>query len=157
MLRITRLSPQLAVAGLLAPDDFAVVASLGFRTVINNRPDGEEMGQLTACQEALLARRLGLGYRHVPAAKHEVLDDAVLAPLAQALGQCAGPVLLHCRSGLRSAIMWAALEVDIGSMPDSLIARAQEGGIDLAAMRDELVERAAMRAARPAMRHREAA
>lgn len=142
MPKIGYLTPALAVAGVLQPADFAALAALGFRSVISNRPDGEEAGQLTAREEAVIAWREGLGFRHVPAAKHEVLEDHVLDELAHALSSLEGPVLLHCKSGLRSAIAWAAVAVKAGSPVDSVIEAAKSAGFDLEAVRDEVAARA---------------
>lgn len=90
MIHLHYLTPVLAVAGALAPTDFAELAHRGFRTVINNRPDDEEYGQLAAREAACLAGRSNLAYHHIPAAKHEVLDDHTLEPLAAAVASVAG-------------------------------------------------------------------
>ena len=64
---ITRIQASFAVSGRLDEGDFAALAAQGFRSIISNRPDGEEPGQLTAREEAVLAWRAGLQFRHVPA------------------------------------------------------------------------------------------
>ena len=146
MARFAFLTPGLAVAGSLTPADFADAARAGIGTIINNRPDGEEPGQLTAEEEAEYSRQAGVTYRYVPAAKYEILDDAILRPFAQTLSQALrdrkGPVLLHCRSGLRSTIMWAAIQVGAGKPLSQVLAAAKEAGFDLEAVREELAERA---------------
>lgn len=147
MQRIAQLTPSLAVAGALAPEDFAEIARLGFKSVINNRVDGEEPGQLTARQETVLAAGAGLHYLYLPAAKHEVLEDHVVAPLADALATMPGPILLHCRSGLRSTIMWVATLIDAGASLEEALAAARASGQDLSALRDELAMRVEDRAA----------
>jgi uncharacterized protein (TIGR01244 family) len=141
MHRISRLTPSLSVTGALAPEDFAEIARLGFKSVINNRVDGEEPGQITAREETLLAAHAGLHYLYLPAAKHEVLDDHVVAPLADALARMRGPILLHCRSGLRSTIMWVATLIDAGASLDEALAAARASGQDLSSLRDELAMR----------------
>lgn len=141
MSRFSFLSPSLAVAGAMTADDFAEAARLGFKTIINNRPDGEEAGQLTARGEAKLARQAGIDYLHVPAAKHEVLDDHVLEPFSDALETAALPILLHCRSGLRSTIMWVAVAVEDGMALDAALAAAKAAGHDLDGVRDEITDR----------------
>lgn len=146
MIKLSYLSPRVAIAGAMEAADFAAVAGLGFRTIINNRPDAEEPGQLTARTEAVYAWRAGVAYRHIPAAKHEVLDDHVLDPLAGALASAQGPVLLHCRSGQRSTIMWAVLQVEAGAPVGEVIEKAKLAGIDLSVLRDEIAERGAARA-----------
>lgn len=145
MTRFAFLASNLAVAGALSPEDFAEAARQGFKTIINNRPDGEEPGQLTAADEIELSRQAGVAYRFVPAAKHEVLDDHVLAPFADALREAKGPILLHCRSGLRSTIMWAALQVGARQPLAEVLAIAKDAGFDLDAVRDEIAERAPAR------------
>ncbi len=142
MQRIAQLSPALAVTGALVPADFAEIARLGFKSVINNRVDGEEPGQLSSREEIELARLVGLEYLYLPAAKHEVLDDHVVLPLADALATMPGPIMLHCRSGLRSTIMWTAIRIDEGATVDEMIVAAKVAGQDLSALRDELAERA---------------
>lgn len=141
MSRFTFLSPTLAVAGAMTPADFAEAARLGFKSIINNRPDGEEAGQLTAREEANVSHEVGMDYVHVPAAKHEVLDDHVIEPFSAALATAALPILLHCRSGLRSTIMWVAVSVENGMPLDVAMAAAKAAGHDLAAVREEIAER----------------
>ena len=157
MTRFAFLSPTLAVAGAMSPDDFAEAARLGFKTIINNRPDGEEAGQLTAREEIGLARQAGIDYLHIPAAKHEVLDDHVLEPFTDALATAALPILLHCRSGLRSTIMWTAVAVEDGMALDAALAAAKAAGHDLGAVREEIAERSKGAAACASRQQRAAA
>ena len=138
MPKIIRITPEFAVTAALAPEDFAEIARLGFRAILNNRPDGEAVGQLTTRREANLARDAGLAYRHVPAAKLELFDDRVLLGSAKALAGLDGPVLAHCASGLRSAIVWAATKVRGGSSIDGVLATLHKAGFDMEAVRDDL-------------------
>ena len=39
------LNSRLSVTGQLTPDDVATAATLGFRSIVCNRPDGEAAGQ----------------------------------------------------------------------------------------------------------------
>lgn len=145
MQRIAQLTPNLAVTGALVPEDFAEIARLGFKSVINNRVDGEEPGQATAREESEAARRAGLHYLHLPVAKHQVLDADVVQPLAAALAEMPGPTLLHCRSGSRSTILWVATRIEEGASASEMLALANSAGQDLSALRDELEARAAVR------------
>lgn len=138
MTKFAFLSPALAVAGALSGEDFAEAARLGFKAVLNNRRDYEEAGQLTAREEAVLAWQAGLAYRHVPVAKHEVLELHALEAQSHALRSLPGPILVHCRSGLRSTIMWAALSVQAGAPAAEVFAAAAASGQDLSALREEI-------------------
>ena len=43
--KIARLTPFLSVTDQLAPEDVVRAAALGFRAIVNNRPDGEAQEQ----------------------------------------------------------------------------------------------------------------
>jgi uncharacterized protein (TIGR01244 family) len=82
---IVYITSQFAVTAALAPEDFATAAARGFRSVISNRPDNEDHGQLTARAESVLAWRSGLAFRHVPAAKTDIFGDAVVEAMEEAI------------------------------------------------------------------------
>lgn len=125
-----------SVAGQVGPDDFAEIRRLGFKTVINNRPDGEEAGQPGSAAEAAAAKAVGLDYVHIPVASASMPHDAVRR-FTKAVGSSDGPVLAHCRSGARSFYMWVLAngpEVKDFS-DDQLVAKATEIGIEPGAAR----------------------
>lgn len=130
-----KLDDTVSVAAQLAPEDFAEAARLGFRTVINNRPDGEDPGQLSAAEAADLARAAGLGYVHVPVTA-ATMGPAIVSSFAQALATNPGPVLAHCRSGTRSTHLWAFATARAGRYPvDDIVARGGAAGYDLEPIR----------------------
>lgn len=143
---IAFLAPGIAVTGALSPTDFAEIAAHGFRAVISNRPDGEDSGQMTRGEEAVHAWRAGLGFRHVPAAKHEVLDERVIDRMEEALAGLQGPVLLHCKSGQRSAILWAAARARHAPL-DAVMAALRAAGFDLEILREDIAAPARRRVA----------
>jgi sulfide:quinone oxidoreductase len=136
MQRIVFLTPQFAVTGALNRDDFALVAEQGFKSVLSNLPDGESRQHPSAAEEADLAGRAGLGFRHVPTTKSEVFGDAVVEGVCRALAELDTPVLAHCASGIRSAVAWAAAAARSQSA-DCVIAVLQRAGLELGSLRDE--------------------
>jgi sulfide:quinone oxidoreductase len=134
---ITYITPNFAVTGALAPEDFPKIAALGFRAVVSNLPDSEEVGQLTGRDEAVLAWRSGLAFRHVPAPKHELFTDPVVEGMADALNVLDAPVLAHCKSGLRSVVLWAAASARSGQV-DCVLDALRRAGFDPTGLRDEL-------------------
>jgi sulfide:quinone oxidoreductase len=136
-MQIVQLTPRFAATSALTEADFAEAKRLGFTAIVSNRPDGEEPGQLTAKQEAVLAWRAGLQFRHIPASKHDVFTDDVVTGMAEALAGLNGPVLAHCKSGVRSIITWAAASAR--SQPvDCVIDTLKAAGQDLEFLRDDL-------------------
>jgi sulfide:quinone oxidoreductase len=137
MPQITSLTPAFGVADTLTPGDFASIAAQGYKAVISVRPDGEAPDQLTAKQEAALAWRNGLTFRHVPAGKLDLFADPVVEGMEEALRNLNGPVLAHCQSGIRAAIVWAAASARSQTV-DCVIDTLTKAGFDLDFIRDDL-------------------
>ena len=127
------LSPQFAVAGQLTEADLEAAASQGYHTVINNRPDGEEPGQPSAALLAAKANALGLGYVEIPVfpgqLTYEMLDQTEAA-----IAGANGPVLAFCRSGNRSATLWALMRARHGDEPADLLRVTANAGYDLSGL-----------------------
>ena len=95
-------APQISLA------DVAEAARLGFRTVINNRPDhegGPEQPTSAEIEAAALAAGLSYAYLPVNPAVQTPEEIARFAELLQALPK---PVLAFCRSGARSTKLYRA-------------------------------------------------
>ncbi len=136
MQKITFITPDFAVAGQLEAEDFAEIARLGFKAVINNRPDGEEENQLpnhAAASHALLS---GLTYRYIPSGKLELFSDQVVNAAETALA-AGGPVLAYCKSGTRSAIIWAAASAR-NLQVNEVLALLLNAGFDFDFLSDDL-------------------
>ena len=128
------ITKKLAVAPQPKPSDFQEFKRLGFTTVVNNRPDGEDPSQLGSVAEEEAARAAGLGYVHIPVTSTGMTkDDARL--LQEIIEHAPGPVVAHCRSGARSFYLWV-LSGDLDSHTDAeLLAKATELGVDTNAAR----------------------
>ncbi len=101
-LAVQHLSPSIAVSAQLSPEAMAEVATAGFRSVINNRPDFEGgPTQPTSASIEAAARLAGLEYAHLPVAGN-FQSEAEIARFAELLAEMPAPVLAFCRSGARS-------------------------------------------------------
>lgn len=126
-----KVTEEFFVAAQPDRNDIADLAGQGFRTVINNRPDGEAAGQLGHAEMRAAAQRLGLEYRYIPV-KTATITMADVEAQAKAVRDCPQPVVAHCRSGTRSYLLWAADRVlQGGENPERHVAKAAESGIDL--------------------------
>lgn len=130
---LKRISPDFTVSPQLTTADIAAAASQGFKAIINNRPDGESPDQPSAAEIEAEAKAQGLGYRFIPVIGGQI-GEADIEALTQALDELDGPVLAYCRSGTRSAMLWALSEARHTS-PDALISAAGEAGYDLSGLR----------------------
>jgi len=84
-MRVLELAPQVYVSGQLFEHDVRLMAKQGVRSIMNNRPDGESMGQPLS-------------------AKQDVEE------FAKACDELERPLLIFCRSGARSTTMWEMAE-----------------------------------------------
>jgi uncharacterized protein (TIGR01244 family) len=130
---IVSLGPGLSVAGRLDGPDIEALARAGVRTIINNRPDGEDQGQLPAAEARRVAEAHGLAYHHIPVTA-ATLSRADVDAFAAALREAPAPIVAHCRSGTRSALLWALARMREGADPFSLVAQAARLGIDIAGL-----------------------
>lgn len=133
-----KLDDRVSASPQVTEEDIAEAAAQGYRTIINNRPDGEEPGQLTAARAAQVASGHGLDYVHIPVTS-ETMGPAVADEFARAMDNHPGPYLAHCRSGTRSTHLWAMAEAKRGDKPVSdIISRAAAAGYDIEPMRSTL-------------------
>ncbi|MDZ4691652.1 TIGR01244 family sulfur transferase [Terricaulis sp.] len=138
MTEFHRVTPAFAAAGQLSPDDFARAAAEGFRTVIVNRPEGEEPGQPSLAEMRAAAEAAGLAFHAVPFSGLPPPPQAVGAT-AELLETAEGPILAYCRTGKRSIMAWAmAQALRGGNRPDEIIALAAKAGYDLEGARGAL-------------------
>jgi uncharacterized protein (TIGR01244 family) len=127
------LEDGLSAAGRLGRPEIEALAREGVKTIINNRPDGEEWRQLPAVEARRLAESLGLSYHHIPVTAAS-LSRADVDAFAAVLREAPGPIVAHCRSGTRSTLLWALVRMRAGEDPFALIARAAAHGIDIASL-----------------------
>jgi uncharacterized protein (TIGR01244 family) len=127
------LAPGFSVTGRLDRADIEALADAGVRTIINNRPDGEDPGQLPAGEARKLAEAKGIAYHHIPITAASLSRGDVDA-FAATLRAAAGPIVAHCRSGTRSTLLWALMRLRDGADPLGLVAEAVRHGIDIAGL-----------------------
>jgi uncharacterized protein (TIGR01244 family) len=128
--------PGFAVAGQLTRDDFAAAAEAGFKAILNNRPDGEAPGQLPSAEAATEAQKAGLAYHAIPVdgAPTPAAVEATIEALASG-----GPVLAYCRTGRRSAALWALAQAKTRARsPEEIVRLAAAAGYDLSGLRQAL-------------------
>jgi sulfide:quinone oxidoreductase len=136
MENLRRLSAALCVSPQIDEADVAKLGALGFSTIINNRPDGEGSGQSPSAALAEAAQRHGIVYRHIPIVPGNIRDeDAAL--FERAIEDSPGPVIAFCRTGTRSATLWALCEAKRRS-PETVLQVAFQAGYDLSALRPRL-------------------
>ncbi|GGE56788.1 TIGR01244 family sulfur transferase [Actibacterium pelagium] len=104
-MEINALTADLSVSPQITAADVQPLKELGFRTIICNRPDGEEAHQPPYAEIAEAAKAAGLQFAYLPV-EPGTLDPAIIQGFADALNTSPGPVLAYCRSGARSTTLF---------------------------------------------------
>lgn len=127
----TRINEYLSVAGQIGKDDIAALAKEGFATIINNRPDDEEPGQLSAAEAKAEAEKRGLDYHYQPIVTGGI-TRAQVAEFQKMLLRAPKPILAHCRSGTRCYLLWGLSRALFDrESPLKIVAQAAIKGYDL--------------------------
>ena len=106
---IRQINEHYSVSGQITVEDLDVIKSMGFKSIVCHRPDGEDMGQPDFSEIAARAEELGLTIRHIPVGPMGVTPDAVIA-MVDAIEDLETPMLGYCRSGARSTAIYQQAE-----------------------------------------------
>ncbi|WP_018409838.1 bifunctional protein tyrosine phosphatase family protein/NAD(P)/FAD-dependent oxidoreductase [Methyloversatilis thermotolerans] len=123
------LDPSLSVSAQLVLADLAPLREAGFRTLICNRPDGEGPDQPNFGEIESAARALGMEAYYLPVESGKVSDlDARM--FGELVAHVPRPILAYCRTGTRSATLWALSCAGTRPLPD-ILQSARAAGYDL--------------------------
>lgn len=124
-----KITEQLTVSPQITVDDVAQIAASGFRSIICNRPDGEGADQPAFAEIEAAAHKAGLEVRYMPVTPGKLSDDDAAA-MGAALAQLPAPTLAYCRTGTRSATLWALSEASTRSVA-GILAATKAAGYDM--------------------------
>jgi uncharacterized protein (TIGR01244 family) len=111
----TKVDSTIACGGALSPDAFAALKQAGYRSIVDLRAASEPGANIEDEQKA--AQEAGLKYVHLPfisTAPDASKLDEFLKAVAMIENQ---PMMLHCASGGRASMFWAAKRVMIDGWP----------------------------------------
>ena len=110
-MRIGQLSEDYFISGQVEPEHVAMLAEKGFKTILCNRPDGEEFRQPTAEEIAAAAEEHGMTFVHLPVLSSGVQPQNVEDFKAK-FADLEAPILAYCRSGARSAMLFQLYDAE---------------------------------------------
>jgi uncharacterized protein (TIGR01244 family) len=101
-----QIAADVSVAGQIDVEDVAALRNAGFKSIICNRPDGEDASQTQAdvLRSAVLAA--GLEHRFIPVSGTLGASDENVEATILALEELPRPILAYCRSGARSTNLY---------------------------------------------------
>lgn len=125
-----QLDDRTLVGGQIAPGDVAGLQEQGVTLIVNNRPDGEDVGQPTSAEIEAAAKEAGLGYAHVPIARG--LGPSDIEAMRDAMHSAGeGKLFAFCRSGNRSTLAWAVAKSEDGMAREEIERHVAEAGFNL--------------------------
>ena len=130
------LSPDFSVTPQIEATEVAELAMRGFKSIIGNRPEGEAPDQPSWPSLVAEAEQHGMSVRQIPVVPGQIGPDDVRL-FAAALRDLPTPIAAFCRTGTRSAMLWALANPE-GLSVDERIARAAAQGYDLAPLRERM-------------------
>lgn len=105
---VRQITESYSVSPQVTEDQVAAIKAAGFRTVICNRPDGEQPDQPSHDAIKAAVEAAGLAFRYIPVVSGQMTPQNVVDQAA-ALEAVEGPVLAYCRSGTRCTNLYAAI------------------------------------------------
>lgn len=125
-----QLDDKTLINGQISPEDIDALKALGVTLIVNNRPDGEDVGQPNSEDIEAAAKAAGIDYRHVPIARG--LGPSDIEAMREAMHSAGdGKMFAFCRSGNRSVLSWAVAKSEDGVPSADLNRMANEAGFDL--------------------------
>jgi len=134
-----QITEEFSVAPQIAPEDIPAIAAAGFRSIMCNRPDGEEPGQPTEAAVAEAARAAGLEVVSVPFSS-ATMTEADVTAFRTALDEMPGPMLAYCRTGTRCTMMWSLVNYDTLG-PETILRATSAAGYDMSGLMAQLRSR----------------
>jgi len=137
-MNIRKITPTFFVSEQLSELDIDVVAAQGIKTIMCNRPDDEKPGQPLASEISAAAKARGLSFVELPV-KSGAITDENITDFARAFADAEEPILAYCRSGMRSAMLWALAEASSTGV-DAVLSATKAAGYDLEKMQPRLLQ-----------------
>lgn len=135
---IEKIADYLYVSRQLTERTAKLVAQYDIKTVICNRPDGEEPNQPDFETVKAWLNEAGIEKVVYMPTTMEAINDAQLKEFQDMVAQSPAPILAYCRTGTRSAMLWAMNQSKRGVEVNSLIRAADLAGINLTKERERL-------------------
>ncbi len=136
---IRQLTDDFAVSPQINAAHMKEIAGAGFRSLLCNRPDGEEMGQTDFATIEDAAAQEGLEIRWIPIVPGMVTQGA-MSEFTAALDEMPKPILAYCGSGTRCTMLWSIAQ--FGRLDDQeIVSRAAKAGYDMGPLIQQLSNR----------------
>lgn len=129
-MNLKRVNDSFAVTAQIDSTDVEALATQGVKSLICNRPNGEDKDQPAYGEIEATARRLGMRVSHIPVISSQITDQDVQA-FGNAYNTMPRPLVAYCRTGTRSIILWALDQGNKGMSSQEILSIGSNTGYDL--------------------------
>jgi len=106
-MQIYKVTEDFSISGQISATDVALIKASGFKTIMCNRPDGEEFGQPTVEIIKKAAEDHELNFFYLPLGRAAITTE-LLDGFRDVVNGQNGRVFAYCRSGTRCGMLWNA-------------------------------------------------
>ena len=135
-MKTATINNKLSLSDQLLLSDIADLVANDIKTIICNRPDGEDSDQLTFAEVQSAAAEHGITAIHQPITPGQI-SAAQVDAFRQVVEEADGKVHAYCRTGTRSITLWSLSEAKTGVSAATLVERAEAVGYDLSGMSEK--------------------
>lgn len=125
-MKLAVLTPNVTALSQPSVDDISKLAERGYRSIISNRPENETDDQPSWLDLKAAAAAHGMDAVQIPVVMGQIGDDQVEA-FRESLERLPKPIAVFCRSGTRSALMWALANQASLTVEERISIAAKEG------------------------------
>ena len=125
-----KITSGVSVSEQISASDLREIATLGFRSIICNRPDGEAADQPTFAEIEAAAKAAGIPATYQPVTSGKVMDEDAAA-FGKLVDELPKPILAYCRTGTRSATLWSLSQAAKGTSMSDVLSATKAAGYDM--------------------------
>jgi sulfide:quinone oxidoreductase len=108
-MQLNKIIDDYVVSEQVTVDDIQTIKDAGFKTIFCNRPDNEEINQVTVESIKNAAVENGLKFIHQPVIGGQITQVDV-DQFSEYFDASEKPIFAYCRTGTRSSMLWALSE-----------------------------------------------
>ena len=129
-MEMKKLTEELYVGGQLTTADIQQLSEAGIRAIVCNRPDSEAADQPTFEEIHQAAGIKNIEAHYLPV-KSGMVSDENAESFSRLLSSLPRPVAAYCRTGTRSATLWALTQAENMPVPE-ILEKTKSAGYDVA-------------------------
>ncbi|HIL28826.1 MAG: TIGR01244 family protein [Micavibrio sp. TMED27] len=132
-MQINKVTNYVSVSPQIQLEDVKTLAELGFKSIICNRPDGEDPGQPNFVEIKAEAKKYNIDVVYLPVVSRKITDEDA-EKFKVKLRELPAPLLAYCRTGTRSITLWSLGQASKHRKPSEILKMTKAAGYDMSSV-----------------------